>query len=373
MDSIQIYLKQVFGEKSFVLEGNKLVQITQNSIQRSTLCPFILCSDKGYDISHRVESLSKSGSQSLVSVAMGTNESIKLADSAIQQGIRTGCWVLIKNAHLAIEWLSDLEKRLPTLPSSQIKLFICTEVHARFPTNLLRASRIIMFEPPNGLRSSILESIGSITREVLISGPVEKNRVVFMIAWLHGVILERLRYIPLGWSKNYDFNDSDFDMALSLTETWFKTTANGKSNLNPENIPWSALQSLISENVYGGKIDCDVDTVILKTIVRQYLNPQIFDSDYRLVDDLLAPNGIHIADFKTWTKSMNESEPPNWLGLPSESDNLMKKSKANVLLAKLKKFNNLTETTDRKLISKIIETEKVNTLLSLLEIVFFIN
>ena len=35
----------------------------------------------------------------------------------------------------------------------------------------------------------------------------------------------------------------------------------GRSNLSPDKVPWSALRALLSQAIYGGRIDNDFDQV----------------------------------------------------------------------------------------------------------------
>lgn len=272
-----------------------------------------------------MESLAEGRSKSIISVAMGSSEGNSQADSAIAQGLRTGNWVLIKNAHLALSWLSSLEKRLHSMPPSEMMLFITVEINPGIPINLLRSSRIVVFEPSVGIRSSVLDSIASIPKRIAHSGPIEQSRILFMLAWLHAVVLERLRYLPVGWTKEYDFNDSDFELGASLINSWLILSSHGKSNLAPENIPWNAIQSLISQNVYGGKVDSPVDVEILSVLVKECFNPKIFDKNFALVSGnrVMAPNGISLDDFCSWTRKLEETQP-DWVGLPAESDSLLK-------------------------------------------------
>ena len=53
---------------------------------------------------------------------------------------------------------------------------------------------------------------------------------------------ERLRYAPLGWSKHYEFNESDLRVACDTLDTWIETTAMGRTNLPPEKVPWKAIR-----------------------------------------------------------------------------------------------------------------------------------
>lgn len=55
--------------------------------------------------------------------------------------------------------------------------------------------------------------------------PHERARLYFLLAWLHAILQERLRYSPLGWSKKYEFNESDLRMACDTLDTWLESVA----------------------------------------------------------------------------------------------------------------------------------------------------
>ncbi|KAJ3273119.1 hypothetical protein HDV01_004758 [Terramyces sp. JEL0728] len=350
VDAVTGYLKSIFGSL-FTLDHNDkkfstLLKETQPSGYK--IKPTILFNYKGYDVSHRVESLATGEGKHLMLVAMGSNESIQSADNAIAQAAKQGSWVLVRNAHLSLHWLSALEKKVVSYQAPQFKLFITCEVHPGIPVNLLRGSQIMIFEPPSGIRSCIKDSLNSISRNYL-QGPIEKQRALFMLAWVHSVILERVRYLPIGWTKNYDFNDSDFDIAVKILDTWFAFASNGRSNIAPESIPWEALRMLLSQNVYGGKIDRKVDQTMLETLINQFLNPAIYSADFKLVESLksqpllVTPEGVKISEFLEWVNKLEESQPPNWIGLSQDADLLMKQRKTLEILSKLRTLDGIIE------------------------------
>ena len=49
--------------------------------------------------------------------------------------------------------------------------------------------------------------------------PVERARLYFVLAWLHALLQERLRYTPLGWAKSYEFSEADFRIACDTLDT----------------------------------------------------------------------------------------------------------------------------------------------------------
>jgi len=143
-------------------------------------------------------------------IAMGSNEGVASADKAISAAAATGSWVLIKNVHLAPGWLQSLEKRVEALkPHEDFRLFLSMETSPKIPVNLLRAARILMNEQPAGIRANMKDSLSALS-ERATKQPVERARIYLLLALLHAVVQERLRYAPsLGWKGFWEFNDSD--------------------------------------------------------------------------------------------------------------------------------------------------------------------
>ena len=47
----------------------------------------------------------------------------------------------------------------------------------------------------------------------------------FLLAWFHAIVQERLRYAPLGWSKVYEFSESDLRVACDTLDTWIDSVS----------------------------------------------------------------------------------------------------------------------------------------------------
>jgi len=261
---------------------------------------------------------------------MGSQEGFTLADQAIAAASRQGTWVLLKNVHLAPTWLGQLEKKLQTLnPHRNFRLFLTLEANPSIPVNILRQSRIIMNEPLPGIKANLLDSLGSITSQRLAHGPAEKIRLYFLLAWFHAVVQERLRYVPLGWSKIYDFNDSDMSSAFGTIDTWLNAVAKGRANVDPATIPWDALRTLIKQSVYGGRVDSDFDQRILDAFVDKLFTPAAYNVDFDLVPTiggdhaLGAPDGTKLEHFLSWVQRLPDREPPSWLSLPPTAERVI--------------------------------------------------
>ena len=208
------FVTAVFGKDLLQVAGD-LKQVVE---QVTSMTPIALCSSPGFDASYKVDNLVQRQNAQCANIAMGSNEGIGSADKAISNASATGSWVLVKNVHLAPTWLQSLEKRLNALkPHKDFRLFLSMESSPKIPVNLLRASRVLMYEQPAGVRANMKDSISSLSTRGT-EQPVEKARLYLLLSFLHAVIQERLRYAPtLGWKGFWEFNDSDVSPVMEYS------------------------------------------------------------------------------------------------------------------------------------------------------------
>lgn len=328
LQAVGIFIKAVFADEIGEEVNHNLEEIVKHEVQPTT--PLALVSVVGHDASFRVENLGKNTGSKCTPVAMGSQEGFTLADQAIAAAARQGTWVLLKNVHLAPSWLGQLEKRLQTIhPHKNFRIFLTMEANPVIPVNLLRQSRIFMNEPPPGIKASLQDCLRNIPPNRLTQGPAEKIRLYFILAWFHAIVQERLRYVPLGWSKTYDFNDSDMAAAFNTIDTWLNSVAKGRANIDPDSIPWDAVRTLVKESVYGGRIDSDFDQRILDAFVDRLFTPNSYHVDFDLVpridrhETLPVPEGTKLEHFLTWVHKLPDREPPSWLSLPPTAERVI--------------------------------------------------
>lgn len=349
LPATSIFATEIF-DSEFMNSGElNLQQIVMEEVGSAT--PLAFCSVPGYDASYRVDNLVSENNTRCTSVAMGSAEGFALADQAISTAIKTGNWVMLKNVHLAPSWLGQLEKKLHSMkPHRNFRLFLTMETNPKVPVNLLRMSRILMFEPPPGIKANLQESLRSIPPSRLSRGPTERARLYFMLAWLHAVVQERLRYVPLGWTKVYEFNDSDQDCAFSTIDKWLDTASGGRANISPEKIPWDAIRSLLKQSIYGGRIDNEYDQRLLDSFVNNLFTPECYDIDFQLVKgtgehekSIVVPDGTKMEQFLEWVGKLPDREPPTWLGLPSNAERVLLTLKGNKMLSRVRKMKSLSD------------------------------
>lgn len=318
--------------------------------------PIALVSSPGFDASYKVDMLAERSSVRCAHIAMGSAEGLASADKAISSAAQTGAWVLVKNVHLAPTWLQSLEKRMETLhPHADFRLFLSMESSPKIPVNLLRASRVLLYEQPAGVRANMKDSLSSLSARSA-RPPVERTRLYLLLSFLHAVVQERLRYAPsLGWKGFWEFNDSDYECSAFVVDTWIETAAGQRSNIAPQNIPWDMIRYLVTET-YGGKIDDEGDFRLLAQLVARILTPAAYDIGHKLVEadeagaeetentaSLVVPAGTTLADCMTWIQRLPEREPPTYLGLPANAEKLLLVGLGRSLVQDLKKVANLLD------------------------------
>ncbi|KAH6718072.1 cytoplasmic dynein-like protein 1 heavy chain 1 [Leptodontidium sp. MPI-SDFR-AT-0119] len=345
------FVTAVFGAGLFDTTEDLKEIVEQVSASR----PIALCSSPGFDASYKVDNLVERSRAACTNIAMGSNEGLATADKAIANAAANGSWVLIKNVHLAPTWLQSLEKRMDSLkPHANFRLFLSMESSPKIPVNLLRASRVLMYEQPAGVRANMKDSMASLSTRAT-KNPVERTRLYLLLSFLHAVVQERLRYAPnLGWKGFWEFNDSDYECSAFIIDTWVETVALGRTNVAPQNLPWEMIRTLITET-YGGKIDDEGDFARLTQLVNTFLTPAAYDIGHKLVEgvagngangldgSLVVPSGTSLKDFTEWIKKLPEREPPTYLGLPANAEKLLLVGQGLSMIQNLGKITELLD------------------------------
>lgn len=139
-------------------------------------------------------------------VALGQGQEV-LAETAINQAMRHGHWVILQNIHLVANWLAALEKIVEetmVCASDAFRLFMTAEVAAApnlhtIPDAILEASIKITNESPTGVRANIHRALNNFTQEMLVSwllGHVVRNLWLVVITIV--VVVAFVSFILLG-------------------------------------------------------------------------------------------------------------------------------------------------------------------------------
>lgn len=322
LHAMESYVSAVFGEDYGwrTLCSLDLPDIIADSKASS---PLMLCSEAGQDASSKVDVLARSTGKQLMQVSMGSHEGYAEADKSIALAAKSGCWVLLRNVHLCPEWLGLLEKRLYGLASHpNFRLFLTSEMSPALPPSLLRASEVLIAEASTGIKANLQRFLVGIPIARIDRQPAERARLYGLLGWLNAVIQERLRYLPMGWTKKYEFNETDASCALDVIDQWVDDLAGSRAHINPEELPWQALRTLLSQSIYGGRVDHPFDQAALDSFINTVFSASSYGSSTPVAIDtagkplVVLPDGLSRQAFEAWVKALPDSNSPAWLGLP---------------------------------------------------------
>ncbi|PAA89834.1 hypothetical protein BOX15_Mlig025375g2 [Macrostomum lignano] len=345
-------LSEDFLQSCQILAGDLAKSVLE---EVTSATPLLICSPPGYDASGRVEELASECGKQLTGIAIGSAEGFSAAEKAVNSGAKTGGWIALKNVHLAPAWLGQLEKRLHTLaPHPNFRLFLTAEISPKLPTNIIRTARVFVFEPPAGLKASLMRTLSAIPPQRMSKAPAERSRLYFLLAWFHAVVQERLRYTPLGWAKRYEFNESDLKCACDTIDTWVDGAAMGRANLPPDKIPWDALRTLMSQCIYGGKIDNAFDARLLQTFLESLFDAASFDGDRPIVEHvdgveggrIMPPEGSKRNEIFAWINKLPDTQTPSWLGLPNNAEKVLLRNLGQEMLGKVMQMQHVEDDED---------------------------
>lgn len=350
-DDVTSIIEETFGV-DFPWQGrglNDLRDITFNGINSTV--PLLIVSAPGHDVSGRVEAMAKSEAKELTSVAMGSAEGYKTAENFIASASKRGTWVMLKNCHLCTDWLEDtLVKILQSLnvgTHRDFRMIITSEISPKLPTALLQISDIIVTEAPTGIKASISRFFSSIANERF--GNTVRNRLYLLLGWTHSVIQERLRFMPHGWTEQYEFTEADAIHALDVIDSLVSDACGTKQNIDPESLPWEAIRTTLCKGVFGGRVTNDADQEVLDMLVKKVFVPEAFNVDFQLVDvegSPILPEGTSKDDCFAWINALSSHNPPTWIGLDASAETARDKMMAESVVKKCRIVSELVSSSD---------------------------
>ncbi|ETN24636.1 hypothetical protein PPTG_00868 [Phytophthora nicotianae INRA-310] len=231
-----------------------------------------------------------------------------LAEQMLEAGASRGHWVLLQNCHLLASWLRTLEKMLlaMTKPHKDFRLWLTTEPTDRFPLGILQRSLKVVTEPPDGLKQNMRSLYSKLDQTMLDECPHPAFRsVVYVLCFLHAVVLERRKYGKIGWNVSYDFNESDFTISRKLLSLYLYKAYEDQD----EQLPWGSLKYLIGDAMYGGRVSDDYDRRILTTYLSEYMGDFLFDDCQRFYFsrsgfDYVLPGALNASVSSIWCRSL---------------------------------------------------------------------
>uniref|UniRef100_A0A3B4AHB3 Dynein axonemal heavy chain 2 n=1 Tax=Periophthalmus magnuspinnatus TaxID=409849 RepID=A0A3B4AHB3_9GOBI len=232
------------------------------------------------------ESSGKSSQFHVLSLGQGQ---APIAKRMITDGVKNGHWVFLANCHLSLSWMPELDKLVEQLqveePHPDFRLWLSSSPHPEFPITILQAGIKMTTEPPKGVKANMKRLYQLVTEAQFshCSRPAFYRKLLFSLCFFHSILLERKKFLQLGWNIVYGFNDSDFEVSESLLSLYLDKY---------EEIPWDTLKYLIAGVNYGGHVTDDWDRRLLTTYINDYFCEAAVGDLFR-VKGILNKEGYH--------------------------------------------------------------------------------
>ncbi|KAL0488326.1 dynein heavy chain [Acrasis kona] len=292
----------------------------------SASTPIVFILSQGADPTDMLQKFAANMKINLEIRSLGQGQDV-VAKRLIEKGRKNErTWVLLQNCHLYVSFMPELEKIIAEFSSPtavlapDFRLWLTSMPSKDFPIPILQNSVKLTNEPPKGIQANLTRTYRAIEPSYIerfdvgnnhsmdnadstttpntvvdadedhpqpsqpaINKPIQEEmfpecskalafkKLLFGLSLFHATIQERKKFGPLGWTIQYEFNDSD----LSVAQQWLKMFLEEQST-----IPWDSLKYVIGEIVYGGRVTDPWDRRTLISILQRYFESDILKQDF---------------------------------------------------------------------------------------------
>mmetsp|Transcript_9792 Transcript_9792/g.9576 ORF Transcript_9792/g.9576 Transcript_9792/m.9576 type:complete len:228 (+) Transcript_9792:263-946(+) len=166
-----------------------------------------------------------------------------------------------------------------------------------------------------GLKANLNRTFNEVTSEDYegCTKPRQYKKLLFALGYFHAVILERRKYGAIGWNIPYEWMNSDFITSKTQLKMYLDE--------QPET-PYIALNYLIAEVNYGGRVTDDKDIRLIKALLKKYFCSEIINDNYKLskLDAYYAPPEGPLHDVVLYINKLPGDDDPEVFGLHSNAN-----------------------------------------------------
>ncbi|KAJ3166591.1 Dynein heavy chain 5, axonemal [Geranomyces variabilis] len=302
-------MSQRFAE-SQILDLDALLNESDNRT------PMICLLSTGSDPSADIENLSKKYKIDIKAISMGQGQEVH-ARKLLSAFMTNGGWALLQNCHLGIPFMDELLSLIVETETvhDKFRLWITTDVSAKFPITFLQMSIKFTNEPPQGVKAGLKRTYQWLTQDMLDMSPRPQYKpLLYGLAFLHSVVQERRKFGPLGWNIPYEFNQSDLAASVQFVQ-------NHVDELAPKApISWTTARYMFCEVHYGGRVTDDYDRRLLTTYGKVWFGDHMFADTFCFYKGYTIPHLKTVEEYRASIEGLPLLDTPDVFGLHPNAD-----------------------------------------------------
>lgn len=208
------------------------------------------------------------------------------------------------------------------------RIWLTTEECLGFYPSLAGLCLKLAYEPPEGVKRNVKRSLQQLQQKqqdtVNVPGSV-------LLSWLHATLQERRKFVPQGWIRPYEWNESDLEAAYELVvkETGLKK---GKD----KDGSWQTGRGLLDVAIYGGRLQDDYDMRALCSMISDVWSLEVFEGRRKLAGVLMVPDSSLENAVKALEQLPDNDSPKECFGLPANAHRAWERAAAEAALSHLK-------------------------------------
>ena len=243
-----------------------------------------------------------------------------IATRMIKEGVKEGNWVYLANCHLSLSWMPAMDKLIEQIidgePHPDFRLWLSSSPNKEFPIAVLQSGIKMTTEPPKGLKANMKRLYQNITPTQFerCQAQSKYKKLLFALCFFHSILLERKKFLMLGWNIIYGFNDSDFEVSENLLSIYLDEY---------DNTPWDALKYLIADVNYGGHVTDDWDRRLMQSYIYDYFTDEAIGKDYfklSALDKYVIPKDGPLNTYVEYINMLPNTDHPEAFGQHPNAD-----------------------------------------------------
>ncbi|CDO96152.1 unnamed protein product [Kluyveromyces dobzhanskii CBS 2104] len=285
----------------------KLSEFFSENIRSNVM---LIGADKGVDGSYMIKEAAEQAAMKLITVAMGSSESCKIAEEALADCSGNGGWLLLQNIQMSYTWCNEVLptylKQINSNCNPNFKLFMTCSLEDNIhpSSQILQYSTKIAYEGESGILYKVKKFWGIIVDKKDTTGTCLYLK--HLVCWIHSLLLERVKIT----GQNVEYHDLDFELAINSVEKC----------IEDETIDWPKLRFLVGKLIYSNRIShTDELYQWIADITFSILNEGCFRANSSIVGDVGSPSSKNSAhDITKWLNHLSWTieQKDIWLSVP---------------------------------------------------------